>query len=48
MLNDIIDKRMVKTKCAYCEKDAIYQEPSEDTGQVIDVCYNHFRSKFGG
>lgn len=39
---------MIKTKCKYCNNDAVYQEPAEDTGEIIDVCKNHFRSKFGG
>jgi hypothetical protein len=34
--------------CYYCTNKALYSEPEEKTGQIIDVCNEHFRMKFGG
>jgi hypothetical protein len=34
--------------CYYCTSKAIYSEPEENTGNIIDVCNEHFRMKFGG
>ena len=37
-----------KSLCYYCDNRAMYTEPEENTGEIIDVCNEHFRMKFGG
>lgn len=32
----------IKTKCTMCNKDAIFIQPDSQTGQIIDVCKEHF------
>lgn len=37
-----------KTKCIKCDQFATYTQPDKDTGQIIDVCDNHFLFKYMG
>lgn len=31
-----------KTKCIKCDKDATFTQPDNQTGQIVDVCKDHF------
>lgn len=31
-----------KTKCQYCDNQAMYNQPDKDTGDIINVCQKHF------
>lgn len=34
--------------CFYCDRPSKYNEPSLDTGKIIDVCDSHFHFKYMG
>lgn len=36
------------TKCVRCNNESKFTQPDDDTGEVIDVCNEHFTFKFGG
>lgn len=37
-----------KSKCVKCDRVATYNQPDENTGNIIDVCIEHFTLRFGG
>lgn len=42
------NKDMEKTKCFYCDEEAKYTQPGQNTGRIIDVCEKHFTFKYWG